>query len=103
MELNNKHLRIIEALKQHNVAAERLSHIADISQRSLTNYVPQINHYFAGVFMIVKEYQVFSSFIHDENKFTEKLKIEQQRIQNDEETQENQLGAVFLYLLKEKQ
>lgn len=103
MELNNKHLRIIEALKQHKVSAERLSHIADISQRTLTNYVAQINDYFAGVFMIVKEYQVFSIFIYDENKFTEKLKIEQQRIQNDEETQENQLGAVFLYLLKEKQ
>lgn len=103
MTLNKKHLIIIETLIQHHTSVEKLSHVVEITPRTLTNYVNQINDYFEDISYIMKEHSHYFILIYDEKRFIETLTCLQQRIQSDEEVWSDRLGAVFLYLLKQKQ
>ncbi len=69
MELNKKHLKIVEVLISDHISAEKLSHLMNISQRTLSNYVAQVNDYFEGTSQIMKEHNILSMLIRDENQF----------------------------------
>lgn len=69
MELNKKHLKIVEVLISDHISAEKLSHLINISHRTLSNYVAQVNDYFEGTSQIMKEHQILSLLIRDENRF----------------------------------
>lgn len=103
MELNEKHLTIIEMLIQNQTSVDKLSHVVGISPRTLANYVTHINDYFAGASHIMKEHSFFFVLVYEEKRFIEKLTSLQEKIQSNEEIWTDRLGAVFLYLLKQKQ
>lgn len=99
MELNKKHLKIIEVLISDNMSAEKLSHLINISQRTLSNYVAQINDYFEGTSQIMKEHHILSMLIRDENQFFNRLAILRQETSRYENELKNRLDTVFHHLL----
>lgn len=103
MKLNQKHLKIVEMLIQESIAAEKLSHLVNISQRTLSNYVAQLNDYFKDACQIMKEYHVFSMIIYDEDRFLNRLTTLRQELKSSEEELNDRLDAVFHHLLKRKQ
>ncbi|MBM7599031.1 lichenan operon transcriptional antiterminator [Virgibacillus halotolerans] len=103
MELNKKHLEIVEVLMSENVSAEKLSHLMKISQRTLSNYVGQINDYFEGTSNIIKEYHILSILIYDEERFLDRLSVLRQEMNSNEEELKDRPDAVFHHLLEHKQ
>ncbi|MEK4298671.1 PRD domain-containing protein [Oceanobacillus sp. FSL W8-0428] len=99
MELNKKHLKIVEVLISDHISAEKLSHLMNISQRTLSNYVAQVNDYFEGTSQIMKEHNILSMLIRDENQFFDRLAILRQEISSNENELKDRLGAVFHHLL----
>ncbi|MFD1415877.1 BglG family transcription antiterminator [Oceanobacillus jeddahense] len=103
MELNKKHLKMVEVLMSENMSAEKLSHFMEISQRTLSNYVAQINDYFEGASKIMKDYQILSILIYDEEQFLDRLEILRQEMNSNEEALNDRIDAVFHHLLEQKQ
>lgn len=103
MELNKKHLKIVEVLISENVSAEKLSHLMNLSQRTLSNYVGQINDYFEGTSNIIKEYHILSVLIYDEERFLDRLSVLRQEMNSNEEELKDRPNAVFHHLLEHKQ
>lgn len=103
MKLNQKHLKIVEMLMSESIATEKLSHLVNISQRTLSNYVAHINDYFEGASQILKEYHIFSLIIYDEEEFVDRLTNLRQEMKSNEEEFNIRLDAIFHHLLKHKQ
>lgn len=99
MELNKKHLKIVEVLISDHISAEKLSHLINISHRTLSNYVAQVNDYFEGTSQIMKEHQILSLLIRDENRFFDRLAVLQHEINRYENEMKERLDAVFHHLL----
>ncbi|UJL47389.1 PRD domain-containing protein [Virgibacillus sp. NKC19-16] len=100
MELNKKHLKIVEVLMTENVSAEKLSHLMKISQRTLSNYVAHINDYFEGTSQIMKEYNILSILINGEEQFLDRLAILRQEMNSNEAELEERQEALFHHLLE---
>ncbi|WP_080872019.1 BglG family transcription antiterminator [Oceanobacillus timonensis] len=99
MELNKKHLKIVEVLISDDISTEKLSHMLDISQRTLSNYVTQINDYFKGASQIMKEHHILSMLIRDENQFFDRMGSLRQEMNSYENEIKDRLDAVFHHLL----
>lgn len=100
MELNKKHLKIVEVLISENISAEKLSHLLNISQRTLSNYVAQINDYFEGTSQIIKEHHIMSIFILDESRFSDLLETWRKELKRYESELNHRQDTVFHHLLK---
>ncbi|MDM8101028.1 MULTISPECIES: BglG family transcription antiterminator [Oceanobacillus] len=100
MELNKKHLKIVEVLISENISAEKLSHLLNISQRTLSNYVAQINDYFEGTSQIIKEHHILSIFILDESRFSDLLETWRKELKRYESELNHRQDTVFHHLLK---
>ncbi|MFD1064758.1 BglG family transcription antiterminator [Oceanobacillus locisalsi] len=99
MELNKKHLKIVEVLISDDISTDKLSHILDISQRTLSNYVTQINDYFEGASQIMKEHHILSMLICDENQFFDRLDSLRQEMNSYENELKDRFDTVFHHLL----
>jgi lichenan operon transcriptional antiterminator len=102
MELNKKHLKIVEVLMSEKISTEKLSHLIKVSQRTLSNYVTQINDSFAGASQITKEYQMLSILIYDEELFLDRLANAQQAMESNDAELKDRPEAVFHYLLEQE-
>lgn len=91
---------MVEVLMSENVSTEKLSHLLKISQRTLSNYVAQINDYFEGTSKIMKEYQILSILINDEEQFLDRLAILRQEMNSNEAELEERQEALFHHLLE---
>lgn len=84
------------------ISAGKLSHLMNISQRTLSNYIAQINDYFEGTSQIIKEHHILSMLISDENGFLERLATLRQEMNSYENELRDRLDAVFHHLLDYK-
>jgi len=103
MKLNKKHLNIVEVLMSENISAEKLSHLVNLSQRTLSNYIAHLNDYFEGACQIMKGYNILSIIIHDDERFSDRLTVLRQELKNNEDELKDRLDTVFHFLLKQKQ
>ncbi|MGO1883396.1 MAG: HTH domain-containing protein, partial [Staphylococcus equorum] len=54
MKLSEKHIKIVELLLNDNISLEKLSFNIEVSEKTILNYIKQINHYFDGLVVISK-------------------------------------------------
>lgn len=99
MILNKKHLLIIETLKKQNISIDKLSHKLSISQRTLTNYINQLQIYFEGSISIFKQNKSLSMIVTDEMKFLNLIKDLEFQVYNHLDEIEERGENIFHYLL----
>ena len=99
MILNKKHLLIIETLKKQNISIDKLSHKLSISQRTLTNYINQLQIYFEGSISIFKQNKSLSMIVTDEMKFLNLIKDIEFQVYNHLDEIEERGENIFHYLL----
>lgn len=99
MILNKKHLLIVETLKKQSISIDKLSHKLSISQRTLTNYINQLQTYFEGSISIFKQNQSISMIVADEKKFFNLLKDLESHIHYHFDELEEREENIFHYLL----
>ncbi|MEN3939353.1 PRD domain-containing protein [Staphylococcus shinii] len=99
MILNKKHLLIIETLKKQNISIDKLSHKLSISQRTLTNYINQLQTYFEGAISIFKQNKTLSMIVTHETKFFKLIKDLEFQIYNNLDEIEERGENIFHYLL----
>jgi len=97
--LNKKHLLIIETLKKQNISIDKLSHKLSISQRTLTNYINQLQIYFEGSISIFKQNKSLSMIVTDEMKFLNLIKDLEFQVYNHLDEIEERGENIFHYLL----
>ncbi|AID02694.1 hypothetical protein BE24_11985 [Staphylococcus xylosus] len=99
MILNKKHLLIIETFKKQNISIDKLSHKLSISQRTLTNYINQLQIYFEGSISIFKQNKSLSMIVTDEMKFLNLIKDLEFQVYNHLDEIEERGENIFHYLL----
>ncbi|MFC1255960.1 BglG family transcription antiterminator [Staphylococcus xylosus] len=99
MILNKKHLLIIETLKKQNISIDKLSHKLSISQRTLTNYINQLQIYFEGSISIFKQNKSLSMIVTDEMKVLNLIKDLEFQVYNHLDEIEERGENIFHYLL----
>nr|WP_263314131.1 PRD domain-containing protein [Mammaliicoccus sp. Marseille-Q6498] len=99
MLLNKNHLTIVEILLKDNISIEKLSHQLSISQRTLSNYINQIQVHFDDSISIHKQHNSISMIVLNEDDFFNIFKNLKVHISENL----NEIGAreesIFYYLL----
>ncbi|WP_436950445.1 BglG family transcription antiterminator [Staphylococcus xylosus] len=99
MILNKKHLLIIETLKKQNISIDKLSHKLSISQRTLTNYINQLQTFFDASISIFKQNKSLSMIVTDEMKFFNLIKDLEFQVYNHLDDIAERGENIFHYLL----
>ena len=61
MKLSEKHIKIVELLLNDNISLEKLSFNIEVSEKTILNYIKQINHYFDGLVVISKYHRTLNA------------------------------------------
>lgn len=67
--MNKKHLRILELLIGGDKSVQEISYQLNISERTLSNYIIQINDYFKRDIKVAKKYGRYSLVVTDDQRF----------------------------------
>lgn len=97
--LNKNHLKIIDVLLLKNVSIQELSHDVNISERTLANYVGQINEAFEGIFHVTKKHGYYAMTVFDEKSFMDHLASLRNKVNEHDEETEKRIEDVFQILI----
>lgn len=97
--LNKNHLKIIDVLLLKNVSIQELSHDVNISERTLANYVGQINEAFEGIFHVTKKHGYYAMTVFDEKSFMAHLASLRNKVNEHDEETEKRIEDVFQILI----
>ncbi|MCG7337819.1 PRD domain-containing protein [Staphylococcus sp. ACRSN] len=98
MKLNKKHIQIIKILLESHTSIEKVSFLLNISEKTLLNYVKQINDYFSKSMSIIKQHHNLILHVEDENKFLKLFDILTKSTQNDVI---NKMENIFFQILNQ--
>ncbi|RZH99662.1 HTH domain-containing protein, partial [Staphylococcus condimenti] len=73
MPLNQKHFKLVQILLKSNLPIDKAALELDISEKTITNYIKQINREFADIFSIRKRDSLLVLTIMDDQKFWDEL------------------------------
>lgn len=99
MKLNKKHTQIIKILLDSHTSIEKLSFLVNVSEKTLINYVKQINDYFDETIFISKQYHNLMIHIEDDNRFLELMNTLTESTQSDSI---NKMEGIFFQILHQK-
>ena len=102
MKLNRKHIKIIQLLLNNHTSIERLSFLVEVSERTLLNYVKQINDYFDNRIAITKIQQNLTIYIENEHQFLNQLDEVIELTENAHSEHDNKMEIIFFQILKNK-
>lgn len=100
MKLSEKHIKIVELLLNDNISLEKLSFNIEVSEKTILNYIKQINHYFDGLVVISKYHRTLTLYIKKEQAFFNHL---EDLVRNNEENNFSNYNAmvdIFFQILK---
>lgn len=93
MKLRGKHIKIVKLLLNKSISLEKLSFILEVSEKTILNYIKQVNHYFEYLAVIYKYEEKLLLDIKQENQFFNKfnklVKEEEKNNSINSETKEN--------------
>lgn len=93
MKLSGKHIKIVKLLLNKSISLEKLSFILEVSEKTILNYIKQVNHYFEYLAVIYKYEEKLLLDIKQENQFFNKfnklVKEEEKNNSINSETKEN--------------
>lgn len=99
MKLNKTHTQIIKILLDSHTSIEKLSFLVNVSEKTLINYVKQINDYFDETIFISKQYHNLMIHIEDDNRFLELMNTLTESTQSDSI---NKMEGIFFQILHQK-
>lgn len=100
MKLSEKHIKIVELLLNDNISLEKLSFNIEVSEKTILNYIKQINHYFDGLVVISKYHRTLTLYIKKEQAFFNHF---EDLVRNNEEnnfSNYNVMVDIFFQILK---
>lgn len=100
MKLSEKHIKIVELLLNDNISLEKLSFNIEVSEKTILNYIKQINHYFDGLVVISKYHRTLTLYIKKEQAFFNHF---EDLVRNNEENNFSNYNAmvdIFFQILK---
>ncbi|RIP34865.1 PRD domain-containing protein [Staphylococcus gallinarum] len=98
MKLNKKHIQIIKILLEEHTSIEKLSFLINISEKTLINYVKQINDYFSKTMTITKQYHNLIIHIENDSRFFELLNVVTESTESDSI---NKMENIFFQILNQ--
>lgn len=99
MPLSSKHLKLIKLLLKSNLPMDKVAIELEISEKTITNYIKQINREFEGVFSIRKRDSLLVLTIMDDQKFWSELNNNNFLNNDTESILTNRLGKLFYELI----
>ncbi|WP_053218241.1 BglG family transcription antiterminator [Virgibacillus senegalensis] len=103
MQLNEKHLKIIESLMKEEIESEKLSYLLNLSEKTISNYIRQINGEFEKESYITKHHHLLSLVIKDNDSFFDKLNLLKQQCEEIEKENLQRKDELFYHLSIHKQ
>lgn len=97
--MNKNHLKIIDVLLLKNISIQELSHNVNISERTLANYVGQINESFEDISHITKSHGYYMMTVFDERRFMNNLEGLRDEVNKHAEETEKRIEDVFQILI----
>ncbi|MFQ3709163.1 PRD domain-containing protein [Staphylococcus equorum] len=100
MKLSKKHIKIVELLLNDNISLEKLSFNIEVSEKTILNYIKQINHYFDDLVVISKYHRTLTLYIKKEQAFFNQF---EDLVRNNEENNFSNYNAmvdIFFQILK---
>ncbi|WP_411842797.1 BglG family transcription antiterminator [Salinicoccus sp. HZC-1] len=98
--LNKNHLKIIDVLLLKNISIQELSHNVNISERTLANYVGQINDSFEGAFHITKKHGYYAMTVFNKKSFIHDVELLRKKVNEHNEETEKRTTDIFQILIK---
>lgn len=99
MDLNKKHLAIIDSLLYGEVAEDRLSFDNELSIRTLNNYLNHIQTYFGTTIFVTKQHGFVGLFINNDISFFKTLdELRKEHLLLDDSQKERQMELLYLLL-----
>lgn len=102
MNTNEKQLWIVEKLKTKDISSEKLAFELNISEKTLSNYVSVINHYFQNTSKIVKNNNKYSLLIKDERYFDLLNQFIEDNKYDEKEQYERKKQLLYYLLIKDR-
>ncbi|ANZ34507.1 BglG family transcription antiterminator [Staphylococcus carnosus] len=99
MPLNQKHFKLVQILLKSNLPIDKAAVELDISEKTITNYIKQINREFENIFSIRKRDSLLVLTIMDDQKFWDKLNKDSFLNNDSESILTNRLGKLFYELI----
>ncbi|CAL29221.1 BglG family transcription antiterminator [Staphylococcus carnosus] len=99
MPLNQKHFKLVQILLKSNLPIDKAAVELDISEKTITNYIKQINREFENIFSIRKRDSLLVLTIMDDQKFWDELNKDSFLNNDSESILTNRLGKLFYELI----
>ncbi|AMY05978.1 PRD domain-containing protein [Staphylococcus condimenti] len=99
MPLNQKHFKLVQILLKSNLPIDKAAIELDISEKTIINYIKQINREFTDIFSIRKRDSLLVLTIMDDQKFWDELNKDSILNNGSESILTNRLGKLFYELI----
>ncbi|WP_083334853.1 helix-turn-helix domain-containing protein [Sediminibacillus halophilus] len=103
MQLNEKHLKMIESLIHEEIEVEKLSYQLNLTEKTIVNYIRQINRDFQEAAVITKQHQKLSLAIKEQQVFSDKLDLLKDECQEHDRVNQQRKDELFYQLSIHKQ
>ncbi|WP_153461656.1 BglG family transcription antiterminator [Sediminibacillus terrae] len=103
MQLNEKHLKMIESLMHEEIEVEKLSYQLNLTEKTIVNYIRQINSDFQDAAVITKQHQKLSLAIKEQQVFFDKLDLLKDECQEHDRVNQQRKDELFYQLSIHKQ
>ncbi|MDG0844377.1 PRD domain-containing protein [Staphylococcus equorum] len=100
MKLSEKHLKIVELLLNDSMSLEKLTFTLEVSEKTILNYIKQINHYFDNLIVISKYNRTITLYIKQEQKFFNQFETLVRSTEESNCSNYNAMVDIFFQILK---